>query len=263
MGFSRSKKLSYETLLIDKKDGIGTITLNRPEVLNAMSSTLFREMDRAVTDMESDDDIKAIIFTGAGDRAFTAGADIHEMTRNAESDNPPPTDPGRPEYAWHIGECVKPTIGAMNGLAYGGGAVLASSLDIRVGCEKSKFRFLAAAYGRVNSTWSLPMQVGWPKAKELLLTARVVEADEALQIGLLNHVVHSSELMSKARELAGMIVENDSRMVQGIKHLLIQDVGVSWRDTYEKELEAQSSTLEPTPVLEGFKPFIDRKGRKS
>jgi enoyl-CoA hydratase/carnithine racemase len=132
-----------------------------------------------------------------------------------------------------------------------------------VGCEKSKFRFLAAAYGRVNSTWSLPMQVGWPKAKELLLTARVVEADEALQIGLLNHVVHSSELMSKARELAGMIVENDSRMVQGIKHLLIQDVGVSWRDTYEKELEAQSSTLEPTPVLEGFKPFIDRKGRKS
>ena len=139
--------MSYETLLLDKKDGIGTITLNRPEVLNAMSSTLFREMDSAVTDMETDDDIKAIIFTGSGNRAFTAGADIHEMTRNAESDTPPPVDPKRPEYAWHIGECIKPTIGALNGLAYGGGAVLASSLDIRVGCERSKFRFLAAAYG--------------------------------------------------------------------------------------------------------------------
>ena len=254
--------MSYKTLLLDKKDGIGTITLNRPEVLNAMSSTLFQEMDSAVTDMESDDDIKAIIFTGSGNRAFTAGADIHEMTRNAESDTPPPGDPRRPEYAWHIGECIKPTIGALNGLAYGGGAVLASSLDIRVGCEKSKFRFLAAAYGRVNSTWSLPMQVGWPKAKELLLTARTVEADEALQIGLLNHLVDSSQLMEKARELAGMIVENDSRMVQGIKQLLIQDVGASWRTTYEKELEAQSDSLKPTPVLEGFKPFIDRKGRK-
>ena len=254
--------MSYETLLLDKKDGIGTITLNRPEVLNAMSSTLFQEMDSAVTDMESDDDIKAIIFTGSGNRAFTAGADIHEMTRNAESDTPAPADPRRPEYAWHIGECIKPTIGALNGLAYGGGAVLASSLDIRVGCEKSKFRFLAAAYGRVNSTWSLPMQVGWPKAKELLLTARTVEADEALQIGLLNHLVDSSQLMEKARELAGMIVENDSRMVQGIKQLLIQDVGASWRATYEKELEAQSDSLKPTPVLEGFKPFIDRKGRK-
>ena len=254
--------MSYETLLLDKKDGIGTITLNRPEVLNAMSSTLFQEMDSAVTDMETDDDIKAIIFTGSGSRAFTAGADIHEMTRNAENDTPPPADPRRPEYAWHIGECIKPTIGALNGLAYGGGAVLASSLDIRVGCEKSKFRFLAAAYGRVNSTWSLPMQVGWPKAKELLLTARTVEADEALQIGLLNHLVDSSQLMEKARELAGMIVENDSRMVQGIKQLLIQDVGASWRATYEKELEAQSDSLKPTPVLEGFKPFIDRKGRK-
>ena len=254
--------MSYETLLLDKKDGIGTITLNRPEVLNAMSSTLFQEMDSAVTDMETDDDIKAIIFTGSGNRAFTAGADIHEMTRNAESDTPAPADPRRPEYAWHIGECIKPTIGALNGLAYGGGAVLASSLDIRVGCEKSKFRFLAAAYGRVNSTWSLPMQVGWPKAKELLLTARTVEADEALQIGLLNHLVDSSQLMEKARELAGMIVENDSRMVQGIKQLLIQDVGASWRTTYEKELEAQSDSLKPTPVLEGFKPFIDRKGRK-
>ena len=254
--------MSYETLLIDKTDGIGTITLNRPEVLNAMSTVLFKEMDHAVSDMESDEAIKAVIFTGAGDRAFTAGADIHEMTRNAESENPPPPDPKRSEYAWHIGTCSKPTIGAINGLAFGGGAGLASSLDIRVGCERTKFRFLAAAYGRVNSTWSLPMQVGWPKAKELLLTARVVESDEALQIGLVNHLVESNELMNKCRELAGLIAGNDSRMVQGIKQLLVEDIGGTWRDAYQNELSAQSGSLEPTPVLEGFKPFIDRKGRK-
>ncbi|MCH2312807.1 MAG: enoyl-CoA hydratase/isomerase family protein, partial [SAR202 cluster bacterium] len=146
---------------------------------------------------------------------------------------------------------------------YGGGAVLASSLDIRIGCERTKFRFLAAAYGRVNSTWSLPMQVGWPKAKELLLTARVVEAEESLQIGLLNHLVKSTELLDKANELAQMIVGNDARMVQGIKKLLIEDIGESWENSYQKELAAQANELEPTPILEGFKPFIDRKGRKA
>ena len=77
----------------------------------------------------------------------------------------------------------------MNGLAFGGAAVLASSLDMRIGCEDAKFRFLAAAYGRINSTWTLPNQVGWPIAKELLFSARVVEADEAWRIGLLNHLV--------------------------------------------------------------------------
>ena len=255
--------MSYETLLIDKNEGIGTITLNRPEVLNAMNSRLYREMDEAVSDMESDDGVKAVIFTGSGERAFTAGADIHEMTRNAESNSPPNVDPKRSEYAWHIGNCTKPTIGALNGLAFGGGAVLASSMDMRVGCERTKFRFLAAAYGRVNATWSLPMQVGWPKAKELLFTTRVVEAEEALQIGLLNHVVNASQLMEKAREIAGLIVKNDSRMVQGIKELLINDVGTEWRNTYDNEHEALSGKLSPTPVLEGFKPFIDRKGRKA
>ena len=254
--------MNYETILVDKSDGIATLTLNRPEVLNALSTILYKEVDTAITDFEQDDDIGAIIITGSGDRAFTAGADIHEMTRNAEKDNPPPPDPDRPKYAWHIASCTKPTIGAINGLAYGGGAVLASSLDIRVGCERSKFRFLAAAYGRINSTWSLPMQVGWPKAKELLLTARVVEAEESLSIGLLNHLVDSSEVMSKSRELAELIVGNNQRMVQGIKALLIDNIGDGWNQIYNNELEAQSGKLTPTPVLEGFKPFIDRKGRK-
>ena len=107
------------------------------------------------------------------------------------------------------------------------------------------------------------MQVGWPKAKELLLTARVVEAEESLQIGLLNHLVKSTELLDKANELAQMIVGNDARMVQGIKKLLIEDIGENWESTYQKELNAQANELEPTPVLEGFKPFIDRKGRKA
>ena len=252
--------MSYEDIVVSKDDGVGIIRLNRPKVLNALSRRMFREVDDAISDMETDADIKAVIFTGTGERAFSAGADIHEQVRNAE--NPPPPDPNRAEYSWHVAACTKPTIGAMNGLAYGGAAVMASSFDIRVGCERSSFRFLAASYGRVNSTWSLPMQVGWPKAKELLFSARVVEAEEAYRIGLLNHLVSVDDLMPKAMEIARQIAANDPRMVQGIKELMIDDVGEGWRWMYDNETAAQKDKLRATPVEEGFAEFLERKGRK-
>ena len=254
-------RVSYEHLLLDVADHVGVIKLNRPEVLNAMNRKLFSEIDAALTQLEEDDGVHAIIFTGAGERAFSAGADIHEMAEQARMEEPPVPDPRRPEYSWHIAASKKPTIGALNGLAYGGGAVLASSFDIRIGCERTRFRFLAVQYGRVNSTWSLPQQVGWPMAKELLFTARVVHAEEALRIGLLNHLVPSDQLMDKAMELGQLIAANDPRMVQGVKDLLIDDIGAPWRDHYDNEIEAQKVKLAPTPVLEGFKPFLDRKGR--
>ena len=106
------------------------------------------------------------------------------------------------------------------------------------------------------------MQVGWPVAKDLLLTARLVEADEAYRIGLLNYLVPSAKLMDKAMEVAGQVAANDPRMVQGIKELMISDVGDGWRQMYDREAEALAGKLVPTPVLEGFKPFLDRKGRK-
>ena len=252
--------MSYEDIVVSKEDGVGVIRLNRPKVLNALSRRMFREIDDAISDMELDADIKAVIFTGTGERAFSAGADIHEQVRNAE--NPPAPNPDRAEYSWHVAACTKPTIGALNGLAYGGAAVMSSSFDIRIGCERTSFRFLAASYGRVNSTWSLPMQIGWPKAKELLLTARVVDAEEAYRIGLLNHLVSADALMPKAMEIAQQIAANDARMVQGIKELMIDDVGEGWRWMYDHETAAQKGKLRPTPVEEGFAEFLARKGRK-
>lgn len=254
--------MDYENLILDKDEGVGVIILNRPDVLNALSRDLYREIDEALEDLEADDEIRAVILTGKGERAFSAGADIHEMARIAEMPDPPPPDPRRPQYVWHIATCTKPTIGAINGLAYGGGALMASSFDIRIGCERSRFRFLAASYGRVNSSWSLPAQVGWPVAKELLFTARVVEAEEAYRLGLLNHLVSSDELMPKSLELARQIAANDPRMVQGIKELMVGNVGDTWRQMYDNELDAQGDKLQPTSVQEGFKEFLDRKGRR-
>ena len=252
--------MGYENIIVEHDENVAIVTLNRPRVLNALSSALMAELDSAVFELEDDPEVSAIVVTGQEGRAFSAGGDIKEMARLAKMAEPPPPAPRRAEYGWHIAACVKPTIGAINGLAYGGGALMASSFDIRVGCENTSFRFLAATYGRANSTWSLPMQIGWPAAKELLFTGRIVEAEEAYRIGLLNHLVSADELMDKAIEIAKTIAANDDRMVQGIKELMIEDVGMSWREMYDNEWEALMGKLKGSPVEEGFKEFLDRKG---
>src|SRR5947199_4732908 len=137
--------------------------------------------------------------------------------------------------SYEISACPKHTIGMMNGLAYGGGAVLASSLDMRVACEHASFRFLASAYGRINSTWTLPNQVGWPIAKELLFSARVVEAEEAYRIGLLNHLVPREDLHDKTMELARMIAGNNREAVMGVKALLMKQKAQSVADQFAEE----------------------------
>ena len=151
--------MSYEFIKTEQVDRVAIITLNRPEVLNALNVDLTRELDRAVTDIEGDDDLGAIIITGTGERAFSAGADIHENRELADDERDRITAE-RAGYAWHLATATKPIIGAINGLCYGGGTVMATSMDFLIGCDKSSFRFLAVNYGQMNATWSLPMLVG-------------------------------------------------------------------------------------------------------
>src|SRR5437867_3267173 len=160
--------MTYQNILAETVEGgVGVVTLNRPAVLNALSYDLARELDEALTGFEDDANVRCVVVTGAGEKAFSAGADIKEMAA-ADPQVLAERQRDRSKWTWHLANLKVPTIGAMNGLAYGGGAVLASSLDLRIGCERSRFRFLAASYGRLNSTWSLPVLVGWPRAKELL-----------------------------------------------------------------------------------------------
>jgi 2-(1,2-epoxy-1,2-dihydrophenyl)acetyl-CoA isomerase len=253
--------MAYEFIIAERCDGAAIITLNRPDKLNALSFPLMEEVEHALCEWEGDDAVKAVIITGAGERAFSAGADIHEMADLSAEELARRADT-RNRIFWHIADYAKPIIGAINGLAYGGAALLSSSLDIRIGCEKSQFRFLAASYGRVNSTWSLPLVVGWPKAKELLYTGRAVGAEEAERIGLLNQIVPAAKLREVAIETAQMIAKNDSRMVQGIKKLLHEGAGLSWQERYDLEEEARGTWLLAGHPREGFKDFLARKGRR-
>src|ERR1700680_4264589 len=223
--------MAYEYIIAERQDGVALITLNRPEKLNALSFPLMQEVDDALSEYEADDGVKAVILTGAGERAFSAGADIHEMA-GLSSEELALRSETRGHISWHIASYAKPLIGAINGLAYGGAALLSSSLDLRIGCERTALRFLGASYGRVNSTWSLPLLVGLPKAKELLYTGRIVTAEEAERIGLLNQVVPAARLIDAALEIAQMIAKNDARMVQGIKRLLHEEIGMGGRDAF-------------------------------
>ena len=252
--------MAYEFILTERFDGVAVITLNRPDKLNALSFPLVRELDEALTAYEADDDIKAVILTGAGDRAFSAGADIHEMAGLSSEELAIRTEV-RVRATWHIATFGKPLIGAINGLAYGGAALLSSTLDLRIGCERTAFRFLAASYGRVNSTWSLPLLVGLPKAKELLYTGRVVLPEEAERIGLLNQIVPAARLLDSCLEIGQMIAKNDARMVQGIKRLLHEQMGMGWRERYDNEEEARATWLAAGHPREGFKDFLGRKGQ--
>ena len=250
--------MAYEFILTERRDQVAVITLNRPDKLNALSFGLARELDEALTEYERDDAVNAVVLTGAGERAFSAGADIHEMA-GLSSEELAQRQAFRSEATWHVATFAKPLIGAINGLAYGGAALLSSTLDLRIGSERTQFRFLAASYGRVNSTWSLPLLVGLPKAKELLYTGRVVGAEEAERIGLLNQVVPAAQLLETAVEIGQMIAKNDARMVQGIKRLLHEQIGMGWRDRYGDEEDARASWLAAGHPRDGFKDFLTRK----
>jgi enoyl-CoA hydratase/carnithine racemase len=251
--------MSYQNILAERVEKVAIITLNRPEKLNALSYELACELDEELAKIENDDDVRVVILTGAGPRAFSAGGDIMQMVKSTPEEMAARSEIRR-EANWHLATFAKPIIGAINGLAYGAGAQLTTMLDIRIGCEHTEIQFLAAKYGRANSTWSLPLVVGMPKAKELLYTGRPVKAEEAERIGLLNQVVPSAQLRSAALEMAKQISENDPRMVQGIKRLLDDGVGMTWRDRFDAEQNARKNKLKANSPREGFKAFLERKG---
>jgi enoyl-CoA hydratase/carnithine racemase len=257
--------MAEDLVRVEKTAGVAILTMNRPAQLNAMNHRLTLALHAAVQRLGADDEVGCIVITGAGDRAFSAGGDIHEQREDDRSRPPEEREARaalRARAGYEIAACPKPTIGMMNGLAYGGAAVLASSLDMRVGCEHASFRFLAAAYGRINATWTLPNQVGWPIAKELLFSGRVVEAEEALRIGLLNHLVPCARLREKTLWLAEMIAGNRRPSVMGVKALLLRQLGLGLEEQWAAERDYTTRVARGAPAEEAFPEFIARKGRR-
>jgi enoyl-CoA hydratase/carnithine racemase len=218
-------------VLVERRGAVAVVTLNRPDKRNAINSALGAALARAIEDLDDDEDVSCIVITGAGDRAFCAGADMAE--RVAEMDvsaggQPQPTiqregntSPGRiGDGIGAVGRARKPVIAAINGFAYGGGALLAVNTDIRLAAPNATIRFVGASYGLVVGGSQLPRIVGPAHAKELLFTARVVDADEAERIGLVNRVVRQGTVLEAAVEMGKQIAANSGQAVEWSKRVI-------------------------------------------
>jgi len=248
--------MTSSDLLCERPEpGVALLTLNRPERLNAVTMSLQEQLDARLSELESDGETRCIILTGAGDRAFSAGYDIHEMSAWS-ADELLQALPTREQHIAHLGATDLPIVIALNGLAYGIGAVIASLGDIRIGAVDSVLSFSSARQGGAQATWSLPSLVGRGRASELLLTARKVSAADAAQIGLLNQVVAGDDLRGAAIATAAAIADNPPVTTRAIKRLLREHVGQSLEARFAAENTAMHTELRPRAVGEIYADFL-------
>lgn len=206
--------MDFEQIIVDVEDGIQTITLNRPDRLNAWTPTMYAELVEAFDRADADDAVRAVIVTGAG-RAFCAGADLERGGetfdwRTREASGAVPEDNGG-QLTLRIFACTKPVIAAVNGAAVGVGATMTLAMDIRMAAEEARFGFVFARRGIVPeacSSWFLPRVVGIGQAIEWVATGRVFPAHEALAGGLVRSVHPHDQLLDAARGLAREIADN-------------------------------------------------------
>lgn len=209
----------YTQILYDVADNIATITINRPEKMNAFTGTMIKEMTDAFDRIDADDDVRAVVVTGAGERAFCAGADLTpEDGKKPFASNEPVDDYSDPRVRdggglliLRIYQCLKPVIGAINGVAVGVGATMLLPMDMRLASETARFGYVFARRGIAPdgaASWFLPNLVGRAQALEWCLTGRVFDAEEALNGGLVRSLHKPDELLPAAYALAREIVDN-------------------------------------------------------
>ncbi len=257
--------MSFQHLRVEISDQIGTITLDRPEKLNALSRDLHNEMVQAANQLQADDDVRVVIVTGAG-RGFCSGADLTARPRDHAPDD---QNTRMDEFGWvghqalTFGQLDKPTIAAVNGVAAGAGFSLALACDLRVGSEKARFKvvFLERSLSPdAGMTWFLPRVVGYPKAVELVQTSRFVESDEALEIGLINQRVPHDELISHARALAAEIAFWPPLASRAAKRVMQRNLNATLEEALRNEIVSIShATRSEHDVREAQASFIEKR----
>lgn len=249
------------TLLFELSDRIARITINRPDKLNALNATVIAELGDAVTRVETDAAIGAVILTGAGQKAFVAGADISELTGQTPLDGKARSILGQQVFR-RLERCGKPVIAAVNGFALGGGCELAMACHIRLAADNAKFGQPEVKLGigpGYGGTARLPRLVGKGRALELLLTGGMIDAAEAHRIGLVNRVVPADRLLPEAEALARAILENGPLAIQACLEAV--DAGLDTSLDQALLLEANHFGLlsSSSDMKEGTKAFLEKR----
>jgi enoyl-CoA hydratase len=200
----------FQNLQFEVHDGVATLTVNRPDKLNALNEQTIRELGTAMADVRARDDVGGVILTGSGQKAFVAGADIAELARMGPIDGVEVSRLGQRVFR-EIELSRKPVLAAVNGFALGGGCELALACHLRIASDNAKFGLPEVKLGIIpgyGGTLRLPRIVGKGRALELMLSAEMIDAQEAYRIGLANRVVPQAELMGTARAMMGTILRN-------------------------------------------------------
>jgi len=246
-------------LLYEKKEKIAYITLNRPEAMNAFDPDTFKELSTALIDFRDDDNLGVVIITGAGDKAFAAGADIKTII---------PWLAEHPLYWQKIPsimrglELYKPTIAAVNGLALGGGLELVLACDIRVASENAKFGVPEVTLGLIpgwGGTQRLPRCIPWAIAAEMLFTGKPINAQDAYRLGLVNRVVPLAELIPTAEAIAKDILSVGPLALRAAKQAMVRGTGVSLEEGLNIEADLEVPLFVSEDLAEGRKAFMEKR----
>ena len=249
------------TVLLEVKDGIGYITINRPAALNALSSEVLTDLNLVLDEVEKHEDIRVVIVSGQGDKAFVAGADIKEMDQMSPIQAFEYMTYANDTFT-RLSDLTQPTIAVLNGYALGGGLELALSTDIRIGFEKTMVGFPEVGLGIIPGfagTQRMSRLIGTSKTKELIYTARIVKGNEAYDLGILNKLVPAEELLSSAEEIAKSIMKNAPLAVEKAKHVIQVGSELPLKNAIRLETEAEALLFSTEDKVEGMRAFVEKR----
>ena len=248
-------------LLMEVENGIAVVTINRPKALNALNSETLSELLNLFTEIEGRADIKVLILTGSGEKAFVAGADISEMVSKSVKESREMSLLAF-EVFQKLENMPKATIAAVNGFALGGGCEIAMACDIRVAAENAKFGQPETGLGVIpgfGGTQRLPRLVGKGRAKELIFTNDMVDAQEAYRIGLANKVVPAAELLETCKTMAGKIMSKGSFATQLSKEAINQGMDVDLVNGIKLEANLWGVAFATEDRKEGMAAFLEKR----
>ncbi len=253
--------MSYLNLLLTQENKIATVTINRPEKLNALNKSTIQELHDVISELEQDLDIRVIVLTGSGEKAFVAGADIAEFANFSVSEGGQLAAQGQDLLFNAIENLKKPVIAAINGFALGGGLELAMCCHFRIASDNAKMGLPEVSLGVIpgyGGTQRLPQLVGKGKAMEMIMTAGMITAEDAKNCGLVNHVVPQVELLDFTKSIAEKIMRNSPVAISEA----IVAVNANFKDGengYETEINSFGNCFGTADFKEGTTAFLEKR----
>ncbi len=257
----KNSVMNYENLLIAIEEKIATVTINRPAKLNALNKATISDLSKAVKLLGKNEEVRVIIITGSGEKAFVAGADISEFANYTIIEGAQLAAEGHESLFDYIENLKKPVIAAVNGFALGGGLELAMACHFRIASDNAKMGLPEASLGLIpgyGGTQRLPQLIGKGRAMEMIMTAGMISADEAKQYGLVNHVVPQAELLSFTNVIAQKIIKNAPFAI----NKAIKAINANYKDGkdgFETEIKSFGKCFGTQDFKEGTTAFLEKR----